>query len=768
MSRAKQRGSQRGPRPRVGRPRGRGRKSIDQENTANCSITPTPPPQEGEAMDIEEAEPEPTVPTPAPRTSARQPTMPLQATLRRRKGAQDSCINSKTSKESQVHVEVPNDPTVEVPGNGERPNDAGENVSGADNDKLEDTEGGNGGGRDENEGEDEGEEEDEQEEDEESNAGERPPKRRRTKLDTTQEGLIVPVTTTDKSPPSSTKAGRAGSRGRAPVVKGKGGAEAVRGRGRPGRGKGSRQTGGPGSRGGKGAYRPRKSKGVPTNGENTTKIATPVAPAKESKTPWVTGDVAKYDWTSELRRDVSVVRPTKNLTLAQLSVTVTKTSASLEQLKERQCALRDAAKCYSRTMVNLNRERASQALKDLKSDKDYFIKTPFYQEVQGRLEKRIEDRISRLEGMLEFEKENASKVVKADQWAAREAFETNFVELCERAIQRFLREGHKLSELWAVKDPYLNEHVLRRCKLDHIDQVTMTDLVENFITREGRDYSVLDQPQIVTRSNQGLYDRKVLETIGGRYRRLCGAVVLRDLEGMETPPVSAPPVGPPKTTHWDVSVSNEESSVGDCSPSGAEVAPPDNEGNPNGLTWTSGLQYVLDSRLDQSDPAQFSRPRRVTTREGWAMEALIQFSNGATEFPPDGESSADDLEHISQHDPLDNRDELELGPPVKIPPRRSLFSLHAGGICSELGSNTSILHTKTLPPKNSIEVDSAPHGSDVRSPSPLPATAKHSDFAAPGMAVRDSPPPVAITSAGEPHVAQNSVLIEGNTCDANG
>lgn len=439
MSRAKQRSSQRGPRPRVGRPRGRGRKSVDQGSAANGSITPTPPPQEGESMEAEEAEPEHTVPTPAPRTSARQPTMPLQATLRRRKGAQDSCIGNKASKESPVHIEAPNSPIVEVPGSQERLGDGGEGVGGAGNSELEDGGGGDGGNHDEdsNEGRDEeegeGEEEDEQEEDEqkedEGPNNERPPKRRRTKLDIAQEGLVGPTASTDKSPPSSTKAGRVGSRGGVPMAKGKGGTEAVRGRGRPGRGKGSRQTRGPGSRGGKGAYRPRKPKGGPTNGENPVKMATAAAPAKEPKAQWTTNDATKYDWTSELRKDVSIVRPTKNLTLAKLSVTVTKKPASLEQLKERQCALRDTAKTYSRTMVNLNRERASQALKDLKSDKDCFLKTPFYQQVQGRLEKKVEGRISELERTLDFKKGNASKVLKADQWAAREAFEVSILSL---------------------------------------------------------------------------------------------------------------------------------------------------------------------------------------------------------------------------------------------------------------------------------------------------------------------------------------------------
>ncbi|CUS06950.1 unnamed protein product [Tuber aestivum] len=776
MSRAKQRGSQRGPRPRVGRPRGRGRKSIDQGSTANGSITPTPPPQEGESMEAGEAEPEHTVPTPAPRTSARQPTMPLQATLRRRKGAQDSCTGSKTSKESPVHMEAPNNPIAEVPENKERPDDGGEGVSGADNHELHHGDEGNGGDRGGcREGEDErrdeageGEGEDEQEEVEGPNIDERPPKRRRTKLEMIQDGLAGHSTSTDKSPPSGAKAGRARSRVRAPVAKGKGGTEAVRGRGRPGRGKGSRQTGGPGSRGGKGAYRPRKPKVVPANGENAVKTAPAAAPAKEPGTSCVASDVTKYDWTSELRKDVSIVRPTKNLALARLSVTVTKNLASLEQLKERQCALRETAKTYSRTMINLNRERASQVLKDLKGDKDYFSKTPFYQQVQERLEKKVEGRISVLERDLDFKKGNASEVFNAEQWAVREAFETNFVELCEHTIQRFLREGHELSELWAVEDPYLNEHVLRRCNLDHIDQVTMTDLVENFITRGGRDRSVFDRPQIATRSNQGLYDRKVLETSAERCKRAGGAVS----SGLGTPAVSPPPMRPQEPAQRENSISNEKSAAGENSSSGANAAQPDDEGSLNGFAWTSGLQFVLDcmtpADIDQSDPAQFSRPRRVTTREGLAMEALVQFRNGVTELSPEGEPSTDDVEYTNQQDSSDSGDEPEPGPPVKIPLRRSLYSLCAGVICPEMGPKTGILQTKALPPKYSMEAGSAPRGPDARPPSPLSVAAKNPSLAAPGKALRNPPPSAATNSAGEPQAAQNGPPFDSNTCNVHG
>lgn len=151
------------------------------------------------------------------------------------------------------------------------------------------------------------------------------------------------------------------------------------------------------------------------------------------------------------------------------------------------------------------------------------------------------------------------------------------------------------------------------------------------------------------------------------------------------------------------------------------------------------------------------------------MEALIQFRNGVTEFPQEDEPSADDVEYTSQQDLSDGGDEPEPGPPVKIPPRRSLFSLHAGGVCSELGPETSVLQTKTLPPKSSMEASSAPHRSNAGSLSPLSAPTSYSSFAPPGKDVCNPPPPVTINPTGEPQVAQNGFLVNSNTtCGVHG
>lgn len=101
--------------------------------------------------------------------------------------------------------------------------------------------------------------------------------------------------------------------------------------------------------------------------------------------------------------------------------------------------------------------------------------------------------------------------------------------MCERCIQQFLHEESDISELWKVQDPYLNEFVLQMCGLDSLEQVTMTDLVETFIGRDGRDRTVWDRNQMATRSNQGLYDRSVIGTATARARKVASEVIHREV-----------------------------------------------------------------------------------------------------------------------------------------------------------------------------------------------------------------------------------------------
>jgi hypothetical protein len=176
------------------------------------------------------------------------------------------------------------------------------------------------------------------------------------------------------------------------------------------------------------------------------------------------------------------------------------------------------------------------------------------------------------------------------------------MEMCERCVKQFLREGKEVSDLWKAQDPYLNEYVLYRCGLDNIEQVTMTDLIEKFIPREGRDRTVWDQPQIVTRTNQGLHDRKFRETATSRAKRVMSEIVSKELDGMVTPPES-PSSGSAKIPQKEVvSDSVEKETIGQNSGS-TEVEKAGAEGsNANGLAWTSGLSFVLDCKTFPQNP----------------------------------------------------------------------------------------------------------------------------------------------------------------------
>lgn len=108
----------------------------------------------------------------------------------------------------------------------------------------------------------------------------------------------------------------------------------------------------------------------------------------------------------------------------------------------------------------------------------------------------------------------------------------------DRCVVAFIREKRNISELWKVRDPYLNQWVLRRCGVNRIENVTMTDLIETFMVREGRDRSRYDRPQLATRTNEGLFDRKVKETWTARARKLFGDYIRSKKDSLMTPPQS--------------------------------------------------------------------------------------------------------------------------------------------------------------------------------------------------------------------------------------
>jgi hypothetical protein len=86
------------------------------------------------------------------------------------------------------------------------------------------------------------------------------------------------------------------------------------------------------------------------------------------------------------------------------------------------------------------------------------------------------------------------------------------------AIRSFIREGLPIEELLKTSDPYLFQRILDKTRLGSMKEITRADLVESFESGSGRDRSGFDFPQVKTRSNQGLHDRKVLPTAGAVLR----------------------------------------------------------------------------------------------------------------------------------------------------------------------------------------------------------------------------------------------------------
>lgn len=116
-------------------------------------------------------------------------------------------------------------------------------------------------------------------------------------------------------------------------------------------------------------------------------------------------------------------------------------------------------------------------------------------------------------------------------------------EMMDRCVVAFIREKRDISQLWRVRDPYLNNWILNKCGVNRIDQVTMTDLVENFMprAREGRDCSSYDRPQVASRTNLGLFDRNVMGTLTARARKIFGDIVKNEKDSLITPPQSPKP-----------------------------------------------------------------------------------------------------------------------------------------------------------------------------------------------------------------------------------
>ena len=98
-----------------------------------------------------------------------------------------------------------------------------------------------------------------------------------------------------------------------------------------------------------------------------------------------------------------------------------------------------------------------------------------------------------------------------------------------------------------MADPYLFKRVLDKTGLHNILEATRADLIEAFEETEGRDRSDFDFPQVRTRSNEGLYDRRVLPTETAMLRAkaalICCQASVIDVSSSPSPESLCPTIG---------------------------------------------------------------------------------------------------------------------------------------------------------------------------------------------------------------------------------
>lgn len=366
---------QRGARGR-GRVRGQSfppRKITDQEIDNEDSRPSTPQPQDGESLELENEE-DLAVPAPAPRTLARLPSMPLQVSLRARKGLQNGPAESEATKDILNNTDTPNAPLIME-------------TSGHDGSSPE-------------------EEED------------RPAKRRRVLENGTTNAASVPDAN------SSTRGGRGRGRGRARGNKSRG-TDIGRGRGR-GRGKSRGTRGGPGSRGGRGAYRTRGSRARGGRGGIAKTAAgpadNPVEKVQEEKIErrttttngWYSG-VTGSSYRHPTYTTISLLQEKKIKLIAE--------SASLEDLKKRHSELKERFKNVAKLMMTRDYSRASKTLKELKNGRDLVNQAPWAKKIYQELEDKLETHLNHLEDELHFKQVNIVQVFDASINVVQRSFE---------------------------------------------------------------------------------------------------------------------------------------------------------------------------------------------------------------------------------------------------------------------------------------------------------------------------------------------------------
>lgn len=346
----------------------------------------------------------------------------------------------------------------------------------------------------------------------------------------------------------------------------------------------------------------------------------------------------------------------------------------------------------------------------------------------------------------------------------------------DHCVVAFIREKRDISQLWKVRDPYLNAWILNKCGVNRIDKVTMTDLIETFMpqVREGRDCSRYDRPQLASRTNEGFFDRKVRETWTARARKTFGDIIKNEKDTLMTPPQS------PRLEQNDTDMEIDEQALEELleHQSILDIIRENDKREVARVKFVSDcklirlcsffrlamagpatditLQCLLSASLvkyDPKNPGHAPPPRRLTTREFMAIDTLKHLKEGL-EFDSDDDS--DEYSHYG--DEYESNDEV-MSVDEHLPNERKFDGPSSGNdygnkdiegdgegrlrVVAQVPKGRESLSSKRMRPL-SDDVDDESEKEEVlqpsrmenplqerprsRSPSSGPLTSKHFDF----------------------------------------
>ncbi|KAL7269094.1 hypothetical protein RUND412_008257 [Rhizina undulata] len=170
-----------------------------------------------------------------------------------------------------------------------------------------------------------------------------------------------------------------------------------------------------------------------------------------------------------------------------------------------------------------------------------------------------------------------------------------YEEIAELMMKKAIRQNVPIPQLVKIvkaRDPYIERVILRRTRVEKLEALTRSVLIATYEDTRGRNKSKFDQPQIVSRSNQGLYDRHVLETWTARARRI-SAYILEN-EGFDNGTTMKVHVRP-----------------------GRDIT-----------RNTKTLKFVKDYEFSEENPAHVLPPKFHTISDKEASEALAILKSG--------------------------------------------------------------------------------------------------------------------------------------------